>query len=384
MTKILITGDFCPINRVEGLINKSNYSEIFCDFLPIIKEADISVTNLECPLINGGKKIKKSGPNLKASKKSVNALTYAGFNLVTIANNHIMDYGDEGLFSTIESCKKSKIDIVGAGINFNEAKKPFYKIVNNLKIAFVNFCENEWSTTNADYPGANPLNPITNFNQIKEASLNADYVFVIVHGGHEYYQLPSPRMQQTYRFFIEAGADAVIGHHPHCFSGYEIYNDKPIFYSLGNFVFDWPKRRKSSWNTGYAVQFTIDRNKINFTIYPYTQGEDDHNLGVKLIKGSAKNKFMSELAILNDKIIKTDLIEKEYNKYVSKLQRRYYSYLEPYSNRYLAALYRRKLLPSLISKSKKRLLLNVIRCEAHRDIIMRTLKNFPTNTINKY
>lgn len=373
MTKILITGDFCPINRVEGLINKSNYSEIFCDFLPIIKESDISVTNLECPLINGGKKIKKSGPNLKASKKSVNALTYAGFNLVTIANNHIMDYGDEGLFSTIESCKKSKIDIVGAGINFNEAKKPFYKIVNNLKIAFVNFCENEWSTTNADYPGANPLNPISNFNQIKEASLNADYVFVIVHGGHEYYQLPSPRMQQTYRFFIEAGADAVIGHHPHCFSGYEIYNDKPIFYSLGNFVFDWPKRRKSSWNAGYAVQFIIDRNKINFTIYPYKQGEDGHNLGVKLIKESAKNKFMSQLTQLNYQISKPKLIEEEFIKFVHKRKRQYNSYFQPYSNKYLVALYNRKLLPSLLSEEKRRLFLNIIRCEAHKDAVIKIL-----------
>lgn len=373
MTKILITGDFCPINRIAGLVDKSNYADIFCDFLPIIKDADISVTNLECALIENGTKIEKSGPNLKASKKSIEALTYAGFDIVTLANNHIMDYGDEGLVSTLDSCKKAKIDVVGAGTSLSEAKKPFFKVVNNIKIAFVNFCENEWSTTTGEHLGANPLNPIANFNQIKEAKLNADYVFVIVHGGHEHYQLPSPRMTETYRFFIDSGADSVIGHHSHCISGYEIYNGKPIFYSLGNFVFDWPKKRKSLWNEGYAVQFTIDNNGINFTIHPYTQGEENQNLGVKLMKDSKKKNFMSEIALLNDKISKPKLIDAEFNKYVYKLQQQYYSYLQPYSNRYLVALFNRKLLPSFISKSKKRLLLNVIRCEAHKDVLVKIL-----------
>jgi len=373
MIKILITGDFCPINRIQGLIDTSDYSKIFTDFLTVMKDSDISVTNLECPLIENGKKIEKSGPNLKASKNSIEALAYAGFDLVTLANNHIMDYGDEGLFSTIDSCKKSKIDTVGVGINFNEAKKPFYKIVNNSKIAFVNFCENEWSTTTGNHPGANPLNPISNFNQIKEAKLNADYVFVIIHGGHEHYQLPSPRMQETYRFFIDAGADAVIGHHTHCYSGYEMYNEKPIFYSLGNFVFDWPKKRNSIWNKGYAVQFTIDNGVINFTIHPYTQAEQEQNIGVKLMNGSDKKAFVAEISQLNNQISNSKIIEEKFNNYANNHQRQYYSYLEPYSNRYLVALYNRKLLSSFISKSKKKLLLNVIRCEAHRDILIKIL-----------
>ena len=373
MIKILITGDFCPINRIQGLIDTSDYSKIFSDFLPVIKDSDISVTNLECPLIENGKKIQKSGPNLKASKKSIEALTYAGFDLVTLANNHIMDYGNEGLASTIDSCNNSKIDHVGVGLDFNEAKKPYYKVVNNSKIAFVNFCENEWSTTVGNYPGANPLNPISNFNQIKEAKLNADYVFVIVHGGHEHYQLPSPRMQETYRFFIDTGADAVIGHHTHCFSGYEMYNKKPIFYSLGNFVFDWPKKRNSLWNKGYAVQFTIDKEEINFTLYPYTQGEQDQSLGVKLMDDSCKKSFLNEIALLNKQISKPKIIEEKFNNYTNKHQRQYYSSLEPYSNRYLTALYNRKLLPTFLSKSKRKLMLNVIRCEAHRDVLIKIL-----------
>tara|TARA_B110000305_G_C19415977_1_gene628019 strand:+ start:166 stop:1293 length:1128 start_codon:yes stop_codon:yes gene_type:complete len=373
MIKILVTGDFCPINRNESLIDNCDFSNLFNDFLPLISKSDLSITNLECPLIDKGDKIKKTGPNLKAKTNAIKALVYADFNLVTLANNHIMDYGSKGLKSTIQTCKKHSIDTVGAGENHSQAKKTFYKIIDNLKIAVINFCENEWSTTQNELPGTNPLNPISNHNQIKEAKLNADYVFVIVHGGHEHYQLPSPRMTETYRFFIDSGADSVIGHHTHCVSGYEIYNNKPIFYSLGNFVFDWPKKRKSLWNKGYAVQFTIDKEEINFTLYPYTQGGEGHNFGVKLMKGSSKKNFMSELALLNDQISKPELIEEEFNKYVYEHKQQYYSHLEPYTNRYLVALYNRKLLPSFICKAKKRLLLNVIRCEAHKDVLIKIL-----------
>ena len=91
------------------------------------------------------------------------------------------------------------------------------------------------------------------------------------------------------------------------------------------------------------------------------------------MKDSKKKNFMSEIALLNDKISKPKLIDAEFNKYVYKLQQQYYSYLQPYSNRYLVALFNRKLLPSFISKSKKRLLLNVIRCEAHKDVLVKIL-----------
>ena len=86
----------------------------------------------------------------------------------------------------------------------------------------------------------NPLLPIQQFYKIQEAKENADYVLVIVHGGIEHYQLPTSRMIETYRFFIDAGADAVVNHHQHCYSGYERYKSKPIIYGLGNLLFDNP------------------------------------------------------------------------------------------------------------------------------------------------
>ena len=95
------------------------------------------------------------------------------------------------------------------------------------------------------------------FYAIEEAKKKADFVVVIAHGGHEHYNLPSPRMKKWYRFFVDAGAHAVVGHHTHIISGYEVYKDAPIFYSLGNFCFDWEGLRNMEWNNGMLVEVKI-------------------------------------------------------------------------------------------------------------------------------
>lgn len=373
MVKVLITGDFCPVNRIQRLIERADYSKIFNDFLILTKEADIILTNLECPLTESEKKEKKSGPNLKAKSKSIDALSFAGFNLVTLANNHIMDYGKEGLFDTINSCKKAHIDFVGAGSDLFSARLPFYKEVKGVKIAVVNFCENEWSVATMNTAGSNSLNPIANFSEIKNAKINADFVIVIVHGGHEYYPLPSPRMQETYRFFIDAGADVVIGHHTHCYSGYETYKDKQIFYSLGNFIFDWPGKFNSLWNKGYAVLLTFKEGRIDFELLPFIQG--DENPGIRFLNKKENALFNEEISIMNHQIGNKSFLETRFKEFVQSRKKEYLSHIEPYSNKHLLALHNRGLLPSFVSSKKKRMLLNLIRCEAHRDVLLDSLKD---------
>ena len=118
-----------------------------------------------------------------------------------------------------------------------------------LKIAIINFCENEWSIAEAGSPGANPMDIIDNASQIKSAKESHDKVIVIVHGGHEYYNLPSPRMQKQYHFYADQGADIFVGHHTHCISGNEVYKGVPIYYSLGNFLFTM-NNSNNEWYTG--------------------------------------------------------------------------------------------------------------------------------------
>jgi len=364
--RILVTGDFCPINRIANLLYKGNYEGIFNNFLPLIKESSLAITNLECPLTESEQTIKKTGPLLKSSLRAADALSFAGFNLVTLANNHIMDYGPDGLDSTIEVCKKHSIGIVGAGKDNISAREPVYRIVGDQIVAVLNFAENEFSTTAGDFPGANPLNLIDNFNDIRMAKANADHVLVIVHGGHEMYNLPSPRIKSTYRFFADAGASAVIGHHTHCYSGYEVYNGVPIFYSLGNFIFDNPEKRNSEWNTGFAVGLCF-KNKIEFNIYPYVQC--DNFPGVKRIEENGRITFDNNIERINKIISDDSLLRNEFDDYCQRVKNLYLSHIEPHSIGLLHYLRNRQLFPSILSEKKKKLYLNLMRCESHREVL---------------
>ena len=238
--KILIAGDFAPRARLAEQVERRKFQEIFPDNLVnLIKSTDYSLVNFESPIIdNGFKPIKKCGPNMGCTEDAADAIKYAGFTAVTMANNHILDYGTAGLYKSIDCCKNIGLDVVGVGKNLREAESALYVEKAGNKLAIINCCEHEFSIATDTTGGANPLNPIRQYYCIQEAKKNADFVLVIVHGGHEHYQLPSPRMQETYRFFVDAGADAVVNHHQHCYSGYEFYKEKPIFYGLGNFCFD--------------------------------------------------------------------------------------------------------------------------------------------------
>jgi hypothetical protein len=368
--KILFTGDFYGVNRIEKLIQTENYSAIYNDFLSVIKENDIAITNLEAPLTESSLPILKTGPALKGSPKTANAFKYAGFNLITLANNHIMDYGEKGLSDTITFLKNENLDYIGAGKNFENASRVFYKEIKGKKLAFINFTENEWSTTFHEKPGANPLNPIVNYYNIQKAKSESDFVFVIVHGGHEMYSLPSPRMQLTYRFFADAGADIIVGHHTHCISGYEVYNRTPIFYSLGNFIFD-KETYNHNWNEGLAVQFTINGDNLRFNILPFLQ--NDSNVGIQLLNNEEKTKIDKKIQSLNTIINDHQKLHYEFEKFCLANKKIYDYFLEPHSSQYIFALQKQRLLPSFLSGRKRRLFKNLIRCEAHRDVVLKLL-----------
>lgn len=270
--KILIAGDYCPKNRIAQIIEEGRFEDAFRQVSSLTKGCDYSIVNLECPINSSGENgIKKAGPSLKCSPKAVDAIKYAGFDCVTLANNHFYDQGDQGVNETIETLKKAKLEYVGGGYNIEEAGRTLYKTIGDKSLAVINCCEHEFSIATQTTGGSNPLNPIHQYYAIKEAKDKVDYVLVIVHGGIENFQYPTPRMKETYRFFIEAGADAVVNHHQHCFSGYEVYNGKPIFYGLGNFCFDWAERSTLLWEEGFVVTIDFSKAGIEYQFYPYQQ-----------------------------------------------------------------------------------------------------------------
>lgn len=369
---ILIAGDFCPMFRVADLINKEDYKSVFEEVLEFTKKVDYSIVNLEAPIVETeAKPIDKCGPNLKCTSNAIKALKYAGFDMVTLANNHFYDYGEDGVKQTLDACQKEGIDVVGGGMNITDATKILYKEIKGVNVAFINCCEHEFSIATETSGGSNPLNPIQQYYAIKEAKQNADKVIMIVHGGHEHYQLPSLRMKETYRFFINIGADVVINHHQHCYSGYEIYNGKPIFYGLGNFCFDRGLESLSIWNEGYMVILNLNNPEIDFKLIPYVQGYK--KAGVELITDI--DNFNSRILEINKTISDYKLLKEAHENWMNGANRWYQLQFEPYHTLISETLFDKNLLPSFINKKKKYKLLNYLQCEAHLERMIHSLKN---------
>lgn len=374
--KILITGDFCPINRIEKLALKQNYETIFNDFIDVLLLNDLNITDLECPLTMSKSARPKTGPYQKAHPDCIKILKYANVGLAALANNHIMDYDTEGVTDTLELCKNYAIETVGIGRNVEEAGKPFSIKIKNKRIAVINYADNEFiSTTNRSFT-CNPIDPAKSFYDLRSIRGTNDYLLVIIHAGNEFYNLPSPRIKKLYRLLIDQGADAVVAHHTHAFSGFEIYNSKPIFYGLGNFLYDWSEKANGNWNQGYVVRLLLS-DKVDFEIIPLKQGNKIP--GIFHLNGNEITDFDSELTRLNSIISNDEQLEAEFQKYCSSVFPMYDAFIEPNFGKYIASIRKRGFFLKFISKRKRLLLLNLIRCESHRDVLIRMLSKYEQN-----
>ena len=370
--KVLIVGDFCENGRFRKIINNNSFRNLLSCISPIIKDADYSIANFEYPIgTRDASPITKCGPNLCGSPESINVFANAGFKCATLANNHILDQGEKSALETQKLLENNNIDTVGFGTDVNDASKILYKSTNGETLAIINCCEHEFSIASDTSAGANAIDPISQYYAIREASQKANYIVVVTHSGHEHFQLPSLRQQELFRFYIDAGADAVVNHHQHCYSGYEIYKNKPIFYGLGNFIFDRDDQRSSKWNEGFILILSLSK-KIGFDIIPYVQC--DKLLDVCLMKEDEKASFYNTInelnSIISNKRRLVDALAVYYQDSSFGELRRF----EPYKGRILTSMFVRGLLPSLLKKDDLAFILNHIECESHRDKLIFALK----------
>jgi len=375
---LLFAGDYFPNRRVVPLIENNDTSVIADDIRDLVSSADYSIFNYESPIVTraDSKPIIKAGPNLKSTVQAAQYIKDVGFKMAALANNHILDYGGEALVSTKQLLENLQLDTVGVGKNIVEASSILYKRISGKVIAFINCCEHEFSIATETQAGANPLNPISQFYAINEAKEKSDYVIVVVHGGMEHYQLPSQRMVDTYRFFIDAGASVVVNHHQHCYSGYEEYNGGLIFYGLGNFCFDSFKAPSSShntiWNEGYMVMLDFTQEKISFKLYPYIQCAKDPR--VELMRDDRLKSFNERILDIN-KIIQNPMQLKDSNeRWMSETYDQQQTILLPYPHRYLISAAYRGWIPKGLNKRRVTQLLNKVDCESHRDRMVFYLK----------
>lgn len=337
--RILIAGDFCITGRAVPLVIAGDFS--FLDSLrEVTKTADFSIANFEGPITdNSDSPILKCGPNLKMPKEAVKAFAYAGFNVATLANNHILDYDKNAMNNTVRILRENNVETVGVGRDLSKASEYLILQVGNHKVAIINCCEHEFSIASDNEAGANPINPIKLFYDIKQARQYADNVIVITHGGHEFYNLPSIRMQDLYRYLIDCGADVVVNHHQHCFSGYEQYNGKMIFYGLGNLCFDRKGKSNDIWNTGYAVLFTIE-DSISYKIIPYNQFSEKPE--IKILEDGTFDMMIENLnTIISNRALLKENQEKYFNRSSKYLRLRF----EPINNKIIGFLRNRGLFP---------------------------------------
>ncbi len=227
---------------------------------------DISVVNHECPITSRGTKVTKPY-NFRMRPDYARALPHAGIDVVNIANNHIYDYGEEGLFDTISYLDSLGVLHVGAGRTRAEARKPVVLRLKRERIGFLGYYGGgEAPAAQETEPGVatRSLDVIAaDIRALREDSV--DYVVVMLHWGTEKADYPDNGQQAFAHGIIEAGADAVIGHHPHVLQGIERYRNGVIVYSLGNFVFGGNSRE--SYDTA-LFEIRLTRSGVAYTLIP--------------------------------------------------------------------------------------------------------------------
>ncbi len=262
---VVITGDVCP-KFAEAQDQAIHHADtLTAGVKPFIASADLKIMQWETTLTAADTPIDKCGPNLKCPPECLNLGKALDIDVMLLANNHVGDFGPDVVLETITHIEKAGFKHVGAGKNLADSKKPLYLDCNGLKVVIVNFAENEFGTAGPAKAGVAPMDPFGNIRQIREVRQNADIVIVAIHGGHEHYGYPSPRMVELYRQYASAGADIVWGCHTHCNVGCEVFEDVPIVYSPGNFYFPYPEfsgSQKGCWKTGYLSKFHCDEKGV--------------------------------------------------------------------------------------------------------------------------
>ncbi|MBK8944275.1 MAG: CapA family protein [Ignavibacteriae bacterium] len=373
--KIAVLGDIVA-NYVEK--TKLDLDVFLNDYrnstiLKTLSEFDFVIGNLEAPITNSENEIFKTGPAIKNPKEVIEILKLSNINVVTLANNHIYDFGEIGLTETINICNQNGIKTVGAGKSLDEITKPLILEKNDQKIAVINFAENEFNTISLDDKiiGSNSLDLINLFYQISNVKGKVDYVIVISHGGHEQYNYPSPRIKKLYRYLIDLGADALIAHHPHVPQGYEVYNGKPIYYSTGNFIFPSTEENFSNHH-GYVVGLDLIQDKIIYNIYPYKQCWE--NFKVDVMERNEKTNFVNLIETLSTEITNDNVLQENWAKFCETRKDSFFNSLFPFNQRIVNKLTKFSIQSLFVPEKHFLKILNLIRCESHKDILIQSIK----------
>ncbi|MDZ4200346.1 MAG: CapA family protein, partial [Kiritimatiellia bacterium] len=366
--RLMVSGDFCPTDRGDPGLRVNLSPDGIADLLPELARKDLSIINLEAPLTLAQTPIVKSGPNLKVDPARMDLLRAGQWDVACCANNHMGDFGPAAVRETLETLRGNGIETVGAGNRLEEARRPLEIERRGLRIAVLAFAENEFGMAGRGTAGANPLDPLRNLSEIREASSSADLTLVLVHGGNEFNPVPSPRVVQLYRAFADAGASAVVGGHTHCAQGIEIWKGVPIVYSLGNFFFPSASAYGGfDWWPGLTVRISFAAGgAAALEVIPHSARPPGDVL--RRMRGASREHFLRHLTVLSS-ILADDV---EIGKY-------YDAWCLSTAEGYFARLCRGLAPADWTREDRVRewvAMRNLHTCEAHNELLTRTLKIF--------
>lgn len=383
--KIIIGADIVPTkSNYEYFKNADIRKLIGNELQEKLKNADFTIFNLEVPLTDQNTPIDKCGPNLIAPTYTIQGLKAINPHFFTLANNHILDQGEQGLDSTLELLEKAGIRYAGAGKNLKEAAKPFIQEIDNIKIGIYCCTEHEFTIASGNYPGANPFEPLESLDHIVALKKVCDFVIVLYHGGKEHYRYPSPYLQKVCRKLVAKGADIVVCQHSHCIGAAEKWKDESghigtIVYGQGNFLFDNSER--DFWQTSLLIELEISKtgNKLNAEVNYYPLRK--YGERVRPAEGDDKEIILSEFQGRSREIKDSEKVAIYYKKYADTMLD---SYLAAFSGK-KSIMYRvinklsghrlNKWIMNCKYRKKQRLAVrNYIECEAHRELVLNGIK----------
>ena len=253
--KLIAVGDIMLGRYIETLMQKNGRFYPFENISPLLKDADIQFGNLEGPIINNFVKT-NSGVNFSFNPLTVLTLKTANFNLLSLANNHLLDQGQGGLTETKSFLKKADISFAGDPTLIDTA--PAYsRTINGRRIGVLAF--------NATYESFN-LELVKEL--VYKTSKQNDFIIISIHWGEEYQKIASKTQEKIAHELVDNGADLIIGHHPHVVQNVENYKNKIIFYSLGNFIFDQYFSTKTQ--QGLLIKAVVNNNGATYELVPYS------------------------------------------------------------------------------------------------------------------
>lgn len=388
MIHILIGADICPTTCNYSEFEEGNaIALVGSELKAALDSADYRIFNLEGPLTDDYVPIKKAGPNLIIPTKCINGIKNLPVDFLTLANNHILDQGEQGLDSTTRILNEAGINHSGTGKNLSEAAKPFIAEVsgkNGEKIKLGIYCcaEHEFTIANENKAGANPYDAFYSFDAVQNLKETCDFVMVLYHGGREYYRWPSPCLQKTFRRFAERGADLVIAQHTHCIGCRENYKGAELVYGQGNFLFI--DGHDEFLDSGVLVSLGLERTdgRINVHIR-YIPIVVKENV-IRIAGGAEKDSILHDFERRSNDILQPGYVEEHYKEYVRTQIAHYITTAHGHRTFFQKVV--GKLERSLLHKdnSVKRFyktdreklgLLNFIECEPHREILIAGLKD---------